>query len=371
MSKIVLLGATGYTGRLAARALVRRGTAPLLVGRDLARLQGCAAELGGLPYAVADATDVAALSRLLAAGDVLMSTAGPFWKLGATQIEAAIDSGAHYLDSCGEAAFFRTLVPRFDARARAHKSAVLSACAYDFFPGNMLADHVLHSAGSAAVRVDIGYFGDTAPGYRVSAGSRASGLLTMLEPGLFWRDGRLQLEPIGLRLGHVRLHGIARPGVTMAGTEHLFVPPLHPQLREINAYWGWAGSGSRNLQRVCRLNEALARRPAIKRGVNALLGALARSDGSGPDDNMRERSAAYVCAVAFDGAGQPLTAAQLGDADGFSFTADILAWAADSIAREGVAAHGVTGPIQAFGRARLRDGHAQAGFELQSVRNHA
>jgi short subunit dehydrogenase-like uncharacterized protein len=367
MTKIVLLGATGYTGRLAARALVRRGATPLLVGRDLERLQRCAAAIGGAPYAVADATDVAALSRLLAAGDVLVSTAGPFWKLGATQVEAALASGAHYLDSCGEPAFFRTLVQRF---AGARKSAVLSACAYDFFPGNYLADHVLEAAGDEAVRVDLGYFGDTAPGYQVSAGSRASGLLTMLEPGLFWREGRLVLEPIGLRLGHVRLDGVARPGVSMAGTEHLFVPPLHPRLREINAYWGWAGAGSRALQRVCRVNGALAQRPALERALNALLGALARSDGSGPDDNMRERSAAYVCAVAFDAAGRPLTAAQLGDADGFSFTADLLAWAADSIAREGVAADGVTGPVQAFGRERLRDGLAQAGFQRKSVRNY-
>ena len=364
MGRVVLLGATGYQGGLAARALVARGVTPLLAGRNEARLKRASEQLGGLEYALADATDPATLRRLLGQGDVLVTTAGPFWKLGAAQVEAVIAQRAHYLDSCGEPAFFRRILGEFDAKARAAGSAILSACAYDFFPGNAVADHVLQSAGPAAVRVDIGYFGDTVRGYDVSAGSRASGLITMLEPGLFWRGGRHVLEPIGLHFGHVALAGVPRPGVSMAGTEHLFLPPLYPQLRDIRAFWGWAGSGSRAVQLVSRINGQIAARPWLKRKVNDLLSKVAESDGSGPSDVQREHSAAYVCAAAFDRDGRQLAAAEFGDADGFDFTAGILAWAATTILRDGVAERGVTGPLQAFGRERLRQGHAEAGFEL-------
>lgn len=365
MHRIVLFGSTGYQGRLTARALIARGVMPLLAGRNPQRLKQLATELGGLEYAVADANDGGSLRRLLGRGDVWVSTAGPFCRLGKPQVEAAIAARAHYLDCCGEPAFYRQIVAELDAPARAAGSTILSACAYDFFPGNAVADHALQQAGPDAVRVDIGYFGDTVKGYNISAGSRASGLLTMLEPGLVFRDGRHVLEPIGIELGRVSLSGVARPGVSMAGTEHLFLPRLYPQLRDIHAYWGWAGRGSRAVQLVSKLNAQIAARPRLKRAVNGWLSQLAQSDGSGPSDNQRERSASFVCASAFDQSGRWLAAAEMGDRDGFDFTAAILAWAADTIAREGATDTGVTGPIQAFGRERLRQGHAQAGYELR------
>src|SRR5690606_40169500 len=43
--RIVLFGATGFTGRLTARALVQRGARPVLAGRDRARLEELAASL--------------------------------------------------------------------------------------------------------------------------------------------------------------------------------------------------------------------------------------------------------------------------------------------------------------------------------------
>ena len=47
MPEIVLFGATGYTGALTARAMVDRGLAPVLAGRNAATLQALAARLGG------------------------------------------------------------------------------------------------------------------------------------------------------------------------------------------------------------------------------------------------------------------------------------------------------------------------------------
>ena len=46
--RIVLFGATGYTGDLTARALVDRGVRPVLAARNRERLDALAAELGGL-----------------------------------------------------------------------------------------------------------------------------------------------------------------------------------------------------------------------------------------------------------------------------------------------------------------------------------
>jgi short subunit dehydrogenase-like uncharacterized protein len=49
MADIVLFGATGYTGKQTAQAMVARGLAPVLAGRNRDALKAMAKALGGLP----------------------------------------------------------------------------------------------------------------------------------------------------------------------------------------------------------------------------------------------------------------------------------------------------------------------------------
>ena len=112
----MLFGATGYTGQLTARALVARGATPLLAARSADRLGALAGELGGLEFAVADVAQPQTVRALLERGDVLVSTVGPFVRWGAPAVRAAIDTGAHYLDSTGEPPFIRTVFERYGAR---------------------------------------------------------------------------------------------------------------------------------------------------------------------------------------------------------------------------------------------------------------
>ena len=80
--RIVLYGATGYTGALTAQALVANGARPVLAGRDQSRLSALAARLASagdgaeLETAVAAAEGPGPLRDLIGAGDVLVSTAG-------------------------------------------------------------------------------------------------------------------------------------------------------------------------------------------------------------------------------------------------------------------------------------------------------
>jgi len=56
-AKIVLLGATGYTACADRRGDDPARSAPVLAGRDPARLATLAERFGGLPTARADVTD--------------------------------------------------------------------------------------------------------------------------------------------------------------------------------------------------------------------------------------------------------------------------------------------------------------------------
>src|SRR3954447_2771562 len=169
--RIVLFGATGYTGRLTAEAFARRGVKPVLAARNAQTLESLSADLGGgFETAVADVSRPESVRALVERGDVLLSTVGPFAKWGEPAVRAAVDAGAHYLDSTGEGAFIRRVFEEFGPRAG--DAALLTAMGFDWVPGNLAGGLALAEAGPAAVRVDIGYFviGSVA----VSGGTRAS-----------------------------------------------------------------------------------------------------------------------------------------------------------------------------------------------------
>jgi short subunit dehydrogenase-like uncharacterized protein len=121
--RIVLYGATGYIGALTAQAMVASGVRPVLAGRDQRRLSALAARLSQagdgteLETAVAAAEGPGPLRDLIGAGDVLVSTAGPFMKVGRPVVAAAVDAGAVYLDSSGEPPFIREVFEEFGPRA--------------------------------------------------------------------------------------------------------------------------------------------------------------------------------------------------------------------------------------------------------------
>ena len=214
--RIVLFGATGYTGELTARALAARGAQPLLVGRSAERVGALAAQLG-LESAVADATapgGADALAALLARGDVLISTVGPFARWGSPAVRAAIAAGAHYLDSTGEPPFIRTVFERHGPDAG--ESVLLTAMGYDYVPGNLAGALALRAAGADAVRVDVGYFvsGDRAGQF--SGGTRASGAGMIAEPAYAFRDGRLVSERTAKDFRHFELDR-RRPAISIGG----------------------------------------------------------------------------------------------------------------------------------------------------------
>jgi hypothetical protein len=156
--RILLLGATGYTGQRVLRELLARGQAPTLVGRNRTKMLALADRLeADLPVAEVEVTSTADLARLLEPSDVVLSTVGPFMQLGMATVTAAAQAGAHYLDSAGEGSFVRRVF-ELDAVAAARGASVVPAFGYDYVPGNLAGALALTRAGERARRIEVGYF---------------------------------------------------------------------------------------------------------------------------------------------------------------------------------------------------------------------
>ncbi|MEY4909974.1 MAG: hypothetical protein RL260_3692, partial [Pseudomonadota bacterium] len=147
--KIVVFGATGYTGELVARALVARGARPLLAARSAERVMALAAQLGDLPTQLADVSKPETVRALVERGDVLISTVGPFSRFGEPAVQAAIAARATYIDSTGEPSFIRRIFEEHHDAAVASRTPLLTAFGYDWVPGNLAAALALKEAGAA------------------------------------------------------------------------------------------------------------------------------------------------------------------------------------------------------------------------------
>src|SRR4051794_30980520 len=107
-ARIVVFGATGYTGELIASRLAAAGAAPVLAGRSTDRLAALAARLGDAEYVRADAMRQNTVFDLVTSSDdVLISTVGPFSKWGLPAVRAAVAAGCTYLDTTGEPDFIQ------------------------------------------------------------------------------------------------------------------------------------------------------------------------------------------------------------------------------------------------------------------------
>jgi short subunit dehydrogenase-like uncharacterized protein len=360
--RIVLFGATGYTGDLTARALVNRGAKPVLAARNRGRVETLAAELGGLESAVADVERPDSIRELLEEGDVLISTVGPFTRWGEPAVRAAIASGAHYLDSTGEAPFVRDVFERYGPEARSAGSGLITAFGYDFVPGNLAGALALREAGPAAVRIDVAYFmGGRVGPKAMSGGTRASAAAALASPSFAFLDGRLVTERGARRVRRFDVNGRARPTISFGASENFTLGRLHPTLRDVGTWLGWFGPLSRPLQVMSAITEGALKIPGYQRLLEAAVGKVTGSSG-GPDASARAGVGSIILAIASDAAGQPLAEVRLVGVNGYDFTAEILAWAARQTVEQGLGGTGALGPVDAFGLDELEAGAAGAGI---------
>jgi short subunit dehydrogenase-like uncharacterized protein len=363
-SRIVLFGATGYTGRLTAEALVARGAKPVLAGRNRDAVAALAARLGGLDVAVADVASPESVHRLVGAGDVLVTTVGPYGEYGTPAVEAAIAAGATYLDCTGEGAFIRRMFEEWGPRAAERGAALLPAMGYDFVPGNLAGALALEKAGTDAVRVDVAYF---ATGRNRPSGGTFATLVSSVTNTMYtFRDGRVVDAPSGQSVRSFPVGGRQQPALSFSTSEHFALPAWAPQLREVNGYLGWFGPMTKPLGILSSLTSKAARLPAVDAAIKGLLRAVPHpKPGEGPDAAARARSGSHIVAMAYDARGTMLSEIHLTGVNGYDFTARMLAWGAVTAATAGVREVGALGPVTAYGLDELTQGVDEAGLHVE------
>jgi short subunit dehydrogenase-like uncharacterized protein len=361
--RIIVFGATGFTGRLTVDALVEKGVRPVIAGRNREKLEAVSSGVKDLEVAVADVSDPGSIQALLTPGDVLISTVGPFHLRGEAAVKAALAAGAHYIDSTGEIAFSKKVVEECGSRAADGKLTFITAAGYDFVPGNCAAAEALRRAGEEAVRVDVGYFAEGGR-FRMSQGTFASLVGATIHPGPFFRKGRTVMRFPGKGLRRLPVNGRKRPGISISSTEHLFLPREHPRLTDVNVYLGWFGGASYLLVPGAWMGAGIMSIPGLGPLLQRRLPRRFASRGKGPGKKSRQGQRSQVVAFARDRGGAELSRAELAGENAYDFTAGMIAWMARRIRSGQAKATGAVGPVEAFGLDELIEGCREAGLAL-------
>lgn len=304
--RLLIYGASGYTGRLLAARAHALGVAAILAGRNMSRLEGLA-RMDGLPPRAFGLEDPRQIDAALRDVGAVINCAGPFGATARPIAEACLRTGAHYLDVGGELPIFQFL-QCLNARAREAGVMIMPGVGFVVAATDCLVVHVAAAVPDAhCLRIGV------SRATLVSRGSYASMLGLFGETVIIRRGGRLCAVPVG-RLERAFDYGDGESLSTAVVWPDVFTAWHSTKIPNIEAYVE-AGPLTRwTYALASRIAEPLRYKP-----IQDLVALQARLWPEGPSESQRD-NAQRTIVVEVEDRYRRGKRARLHTPDGYSFT---------------------------------------------------
>jgi short subunit dehydrogenase-like uncharacterized protein len=211
--RVLVYGASGYTGALVARRAAERGLDLLLAGRREAPLAALGRELDRA-HATFALDDVTALDAAVSSCDVVLHCAGPFVHTWRPMAAACLRARRAYVDITGEPPVFDALAA-LDASARSAGIVLLPGAGFDVVPADTLAAHLARRLRSASqIAIGMRGFGTISRGTARTALESLAAMRPSLRAGV--RAARRRGPP---RTRMFSFHGRERAAVLLPSAD--------------------------------------------------------------------------------------------------------------------------------------------------------
>lgn len=354
-AKILVWGATGYTGKLVVRALQQRQLGFAIGGRSREKLDALARELGGVETVVADVQDPRSLEQALEGRQVVCAVAGPFGQVGEPVFATAARRGVHYLDTTGEQDFVLSMAARHREAAEKSRATMVPAFAYEIALADWAASLAAEELGERPERIDIVY---SSLGAETSRGTRLSMARIAAEGGVYLQYGKHQRERVG---GDVRSFSMPW-GEAMASSfpsPEVYTVPRHTGADSVRVYMAVPKT-------IARLSHWAG--PALKTAVRAAkpwLPSLMARTSEGPSEDARSKARFAVAAEARSG--EKMARVTLRGADPYGITAAIIALGAARLVEGQPAQAGVIAASELVPASRAIEELGAHGFPIETI----
>ena len=147
---LVLIGATGFTGKLVAEYLAleygvkNENFVWAIAGRSQNKLNDLKdflkdidPEAQDLPVLLADNHDRRSLDSITSVTRVIISTVGPYLKYGKKLVESCASNGTDYCDLTGEVPFIRESIDSYNQIAQENNCRIIHSCGFDSIPSDI------------------------------------------------------------------------------------------------------------------------------------------------------------------------------------------------------------------------------------------
>lgn len=304
--RLMIYGATGYTGKLITAEALEVGLRPVLAGRSADKLESLA-RTSGLETRTFGLDGAGRIAAALADVHVVLHCAGPFSRTALPMFDACLGTGTHYVDITGELSVFEALAAR-DADARAAGIMVLPGAGFDVVPSDcLIADLAARHPEARALRL----------GMAIRSGASHGTMRSMIE---------------SVNAMRIRRNGAIRR-VAAGSLRHEFDFGDGPAEALVSVYGdvstAWWSTGIDNIETYGRAGRGLRRLTRMSRWLGwllagrmgqALLGKWIDRRPPGPGDAQRRTSYAVMVAEIEDADGKR-AAAGMRVPDPYGFTA--------------------------------------------------
>lgn len=188
MSRLLIYGATGYTGRMAVARAKEAGLDVTVAGRDAVKLAALAQALD-VPALAFALDDPGVLNAQLVGFTAVLNCAGPFAKTAEPLMRACIAIGVHYLDITAEIKIYQLAEALSDAALNAGVM-LLPGVGWDVVPTDSLTMHLAQRVHKPhSLRIALQVAGSMSRGSATTVGEIVgAGLLARIDGKLVNHD---------------------------------------------------------------------------------------------------------------------------------------------------------------------------------------
>ncbi|EGO00593.1 hypothetical protein SERLA73DRAFT_178436 [Serpula lacrymans var. lacrymans S7.3] len=147
MVDIIVLGATGYTGRLITRYLYahpeRSSFSFGIAARSRSKLNDLVSDLSldsTVQLFILDIANPEQIDAAVQKTKVVINAVGPYWRWGTPVVRSCVQHGKHYVDLAGETPWVKDIIHEFDYVATKTGAVIVPCCGLDSVPS----DAVVH-----------------------------------------------------------------------------------------------------------------------------------------------------------------------------------------------------------------------------------
>lgn len=303
---IMIYGANGYSGELAARHSAEFGVNAVLAGRNREAIAAIADRLQ-LPYRIFDLDPVYEIDEQLEDIAVLLNCAGPFSRTARTLAQSCLRTSTHYVDITGELDIIEHF-SRLDEWAERNDSVVIPAAGFDVVPTDCLAAYLSEQLPDAT-HLELAFTG----GAGLSHGTATTMIEQLGQPSKERRDGRIVDVPLAahertIDFGDGPRHCVSIPWGDVASAYHTTGIP------NVITYTAVPPAQAKWMKRSRYLAPVLRAKP-----VQSLLKWRLDRQLRGPTDEDRAGARAHVYGEVRNASGER-RAARLSVPDGYTLT---------------------------------------------------